>query len=111
VQEDPPRLLAYKASAIHRYGWIPLNPLNWRNVRATVFRSGNIHVQTALLVAWTAIIHATGLGFREYDLHGFLKAWGTVYSGAPRRVTHVVCLACCMCKCLAEMERAACCIV
>ena len=77
-------MLAYKSSSVHRYGWIPLNPFNWRNVRATVFSSGLIHFQTLLLVLWVLIIHLTGLGVRYYDIYGFLKVWGTVYSGMLR---------------------------
>jgi hypothetical protein len=81
IQEDPPRVLAYKASAIHQYGWIPLNPFNWRNVKATVFGSWVIHAQSLALIAWTAFIHVTGLWVEEYDIRAFLKIWGTVYSG------------------------------
>jgi hypothetical protein len=87
MQKDPARVLAYSASAVHSYGWIPLNPFNWSTVKATVFSSWVLHTQTVVLVAWTAIIHTTGLGLRNLDLNGFLKIWGTVYAGAlPRLV-------------------------
>lgn len=74
-------MLAYKASAVHQYGWIPLNPLKWRNVKATVFSSVLLNFQTTFLVGWALIIHFTGLGMPEYDIRAFLKIWGTVYAG------------------------------
>jgi hypothetical protein len=88
VQEGPPRVLSYHPSSVHKFGWIPLNPLNWRNVKATVFSTWAIHIQTAALVAWAGIIHATGLGLKNYDLHGLLKTWGTTYAGTA---THSHC--------------------
>ena len=81
VQEKPARVLAYQASAVHQYGWIPLNPFKWRNVKATVFSSVLLNVQTVLLVGWALLIHTTGLGMPEYDIRAFLKIWGTVYAG------------------------------
>lgn len=81
VQEKPARVLAYKASAVHQYGWIPLNPFKWRNVKATVFSSVLLNVQTVVLVGWALIIHTTGLGMHDYDIRAFLKIWGTVYAG------------------------------
>ena len=81
VQEKPARVLAYQAAAVHQYGWIPLNPFKWRNVKATVFSSVLLNVQTAVLVGWAMLIHTTGLGMPEYDIRAFLKIWGTVYAG------------------------------
>lgn len=81
MQEKPARVLAYKASAVHQYGWIPLNIFNWRTVKATVFSSVLLNIQTVCLVAWALLIHTTGLGMPEYDIRAFLKIWGTVYAG------------------------------
>jgi hypothetical protein len=52
--------------------------LNWHNFKATVFRSYLLNIQMMMLVTWTAILHATGLGVQDYDLSAFVKIWGTV---------------------------------
>jgi hypothetical protein len=82
LQENPARVLAYKASAVHQYGWIPLNPFCWRNIKATVFSSALLNIQTAALILWALVLHLTGFGIPLYDMRAFLKIWGTVYAGA-----------------------------
>ena len=74
-------MLAYSAPAVHHYGWIPLNPFNWRNVKATVFGSSYTNILSGVLLLWTLIVHLTGLGLSHYQLHAFQKIWGTVYAG------------------------------
>lgn len=86
-------MLAYSASAVHRYGWIPLNPLNWRNVKATVFGSCWIHFQSLLLLTWTLVMHLTGLGLTNAELHAFQTIWGTVFAGAAWKPC-TCCLSC-----------------
>ena len=59
-QIKPPRLLEYSPRATHSLGWMPL--FAWNNLGVTVFASWELHVQTALLMAWTLLLQVTGLG-------------------------------------------------
>lgn len=86
LQENPARVLAYKASSVHQYGWIPLNPFHWRNIKATVFSSALLNLQSAALCLWALLLHTTGFGVPVYDMRAFLKIWGTVYAG--KRCSH-----------------------
>lgn len=81
LQENPARVLAYKPSTVHQYGWIPLNPFNARNVKATVFSSSLLNIQSVILVSWAAFLHGTGCWVDDYDARAFLKIWGTVFAG------------------------------
>lgn len=81
-------MLAYKPQAVHQYGWIPFNPFNTRNFKATVFSSPLLNVQTVILVAWAAFLHATGCWVEAYDARAFLKIWGTVFAGQPQLLSY-----------------------
>lgn len=79
-QENPPRILKYRANHLHYYGWIPL--LMLRNIKATVFSDVYIHLQTIALVSWVAILHFSGLGITDADMKTFVKLFGTPYAGS-----------------------------
>jgi hypothetical protein len=58
LQENPSRILKYRASTLHLYGWVPF--LIWRNVKATVFGNYRLYLQSIVLVSWMVVIHLTG---------------------------------------------------
>lgn len=79
-QENPDRILKYKANHLHYYGWIPL--LMIKNVKATVFSDVYIHFQTFALVSWAALLQLTGLGIAERDMRTFIRLFGTPWAGS-----------------------------
>lgn len=79
-QENPDRVLKYRANHLHYYGWIPL--LMLRNIKATVFSDVYIHLQTIALISYVAILHSTGLGVADADLKTFVTLFGTPYAGS-----------------------------
>ncbi len=79
MQENPSRVLKYRASHIHRYGWMPF--IIWRNLRATVFSNSFMHFQSIVLCLWTLLLHLTGLSLDHEDLDSFVRLWGTAYLG------------------------------
>ncbi|GMH37834.1 hypothetical protein BSKO_05707 [Bryopsis sp. KO-2023] len=79
-QENPDRILKYRAHNLHYYGWIPF--VNWRNLKGTIFSDVYLHLQTAVLLAWVGLLHGTGLGVEEKDLRSFIKLFGTPYAGS-----------------------------
>ncbi|GMH38667.1 hypothetical protein BSKO_06551 [Bryopsis sp. KO-2023] len=79
-QENPDRVLSYRPSHLHYYGWIPF--FIRRNIKATVFANQKLHLQTLCLLLWVALIHATGLGLSERDLAGFVKMFNMSFQGA-----------------------------
>ena len=79
-QKNPDRILKYRPSHLHYYGWLPLAV--WRNWKATVFSEVYLHVQTLLLVTWVALLHLTGLGVPDQDLSTLVVMFGTPFIGA-----------------------------
>mmetsp|Transcript_4602 Transcript_4602/g.11151 ORF Transcript_4602/g.11151 Transcript_4602/m.11151 type:complete len:735 (+) Transcript_4602:197-2401(+) len=87
-QENPSRVLKYRASILHTYGWAPF--FIWRNVKATVFGNPRLYLQTSLLLLWMLILHLTGLGAMNRDIQVFTTIFGTSYLGAVFNVGTVV---------------------
>lgn len=79
-QENPDRILKYRANHLHYYGWIPF--VMFRNIKATVFSDVYIHFQTVVLVSWVAVLHLTGLSLPDDDLKMFIKLFGTPWAGS-----------------------------
>lgn len=79
-QQNPDRVLKYRPSHLHYYGWIPFGI--FRNVKATVFSEVYLHVQTLVLLSWMGVIHWTGLGVSDQDLAAFVAMFGTAFLGA-----------------------------
>eukprot|EP01025_Chloroclados_australasicus_P019886 TRINITY_DN2091_c0_g1_i1.p1 TRINITY_DN2091_c0_g1~~TRINITY_DN2091_c0_g1_i1.p1 ORF type:complete len:493 (-),score=39.96 TRINITY_DN2091_c0_g1_i1:2243-3721(-) len=80
-QLQPPRLIKYRPSHLHAYGWVPILG-GLRNLPATVFNSKTMHIQALLLLGWMGALHWTGLGLPEDDLKSFSLVFGTPYLGA-----------------------------
>ena len=80
-QVHPSRLLEYSPRALHTVGWFP-----WPSklhLSVTVFANKSLHIQTLVIVAWTAIIHAThGLGINYTYQQHFKAIFGTAYLGS-----------------------------
>jgi len=87
-QENPSRILKYRASTLHLYGWVPF--LIWRNVKATVFGNYRLYLQSIVLVSWMVVIHLTGLGAPTRDIQAFVRIFSTQYMGAVFNVGTVV---------------------
>eukprot|EP00210_Caulerpa_lentillifera_P004673 g4458.t1 len=79
-QQNPDRVLKYRPSHLHYYGWIPFGI--FRNVKATVFSEVYLHVQTVVLLLWMGLIHWTGLGVDDKDLAAFVSLFSTAFLGA-----------------------------
>lgn len=79
-QEEPDRILKYKAYHLHYYGWNPL--LVPRNFKAMVLSDVYLQLQGLVLVGWMVALHTTGLGVPKSDLASFLRLFGTPYAGA-----------------------------
>lgn len=90
-QAEPPRVLMYDPRATHAYGWVPF--LLVRNVRATVLADPALHLQTAALCGWAAIIHATGgLGVPHEAQRNFTLLFSTLFLGATANLSTIVAL-------------------
>eukprot|EP01023_Acetabularia_acetabulum_P036308 TRINITY_DN342_c0_g1_i2.p1 TRINITY_DN342_c0_g1~~TRINITY_DN342_c0_g1_i2.p1 ORF type:complete len:517 (-),score=80.40 TRINITY_DN342_c0_g1_i2:1593-3035(-) len=79
-QQNPHRMLKYRPSHLHAYGWVPF--FNIHNMSATVFSSTTLLIQSVLLVAWMVFLHTTGLWLPTEDLKSFSLVFGTPYLGA-----------------------------
>jgi hypothetical protein len=80
-QEDPERMVKYRPSILHAYGWLP--GLIWRNMKGTVFADKYLFFQVASMCAWVAFIEATaGFWSDDADVQTFIKFFGTPYMGA-----------------------------
>ena len=79
-QVHPRRLLEYSPRDLHTKGWFPW-PSRY-HISVTVFASPELHAQTLVLAAWTAAIHATGLGVEDSKQSGFKAIFGTAYLGS-----------------------------
>lgn len=79
-QEYPARILKYRGTNLHYYGWIPF--LIFRNIKATVFSEIYIHIQTIILLTWVALLHLNGFGIDKNDFISFTKMFGTPYMGS-----------------------------
>eukprot|EP01025_Chloroclados_australasicus_P052023 TRINITY_DN6056_c2_g1_i2.p1 TRINITY_DN6056_c2_g1~~TRINITY_DN6056_c2_g1_i2.p1 ORF type:complete len:752 (-),score=53.24 TRINITY_DN6056_c2_g1_i2:277-2532(-) len=79
-QDNPARVLKYRPSSLHHYGWFPLFSL--QNIQATVFSDPFLHFQTGILIAIMLAIHLTGLGLQEEVLRGFVDMFSSSYLGS-----------------------------
>ena len=79
-QVQPRRLLEYSPQLLHTVGWFPW-PGSY-DLGVTVFASWALHVQTALLLSWTALLHLTGLGIPLGHQRHFAAIFGTTYLGS-----------------------------
>jgi len=80
-QEDPERMLKYRPSILHAYGWLP--GLIWRNMKGTVFADKYLFLQVVSMCLWVAFIEATaGYWTDDADVQTFIKFFGTPYMGA-----------------------------
>ena len=80
-QEDPQRMVKYRPSILHAYGWLP--GLIWRNMKGTVFADRYLAFQVLSLTLWVAFLEATaGLWTSDADVQSFIKFFGTPYMGA-----------------------------
>jgi hypothetical protein len=80
-QEDPQRMVKYRPSILHAYGWVP--GLIWRNMKGTVFADGYLAFQVISMSLWVAFLEATaGYWTTDADVQSFIKFFGTPYMGA-----------------------------
>lgn len=80
-QEDPLRMVKYRPSILHAYGWMP--GLIWRNMKGTVFADGYLAFQVIGTCMWVAFLEATaGYWTTDEDVQSFIKFFGTPYMGA-----------------------------
>ena len=80
-QEDPERMVKYRPSILHAYGWLP--GLVWRNMKGTVFADKYLFLQVVSMCLWVAFIEATaGYWTDDTDVQTFIKFFGTPYMGA-----------------------------
>lgn len=80
-QEDPERMVKYRPSIVHAYGWLP--GLIWRNMKGTVFADKYLAFQVLSMCAWVFFIEATaGYWSNDTDVQTFIKFFGTPYMGA-----------------------------
>lgn len=72
-QEDPERMVKYRPSILHAYGWMP--GLLWRNMKGTVFADGYLIFQVATMSLWVGFIEATAAYWTDdADVQTFIKA-------------------------------------
>ena len=80
-QEDPLRMVKYRPSILHAYGWLP--GIIWRNMKGTVFADGYLAFQVISMSIWVLFIEATaGYWADDTDVQSFIKFFGTPYMGA-----------------------------
>ncbi|CAG9463547.1 unnamed protein product [Pedinophyceae sp. YPF-701] len=87
-QTHPNRLLKYRSSHLHEYGYIPF--LVPRNMKATIMSRPWLHFQTLLLCGLCGVIHGTGLGLEEDDLENFVALFGATHLGSIFNLGQVV---------------------
>jgi len=80
-QEDPLRMVKYRPSILHAYGWMP--GIIWRNMKGTVFADGYLAFQVLSMSLWVLFLEATaGYWADDTDVQSFIKFFGTPYMGA-----------------------------
>jgi len=80
-QDDPARIVKYRPSILHAYGWLP--GIIWRNWKATVFSDLYLVGQIVFMCLWCLLIELTAqLWTDDIDVQTFLKFFGTPYMGA-----------------------------
>lgn len=80
-QDDPARIVKYRPSILHAYGWLP--GIIWRNWKATVFSDLYLVGQIVFMCLWCLVIELTAqLWTDDIDVQTFLKFFGTPYMGA-----------------------------
>mmetsp|Transcript_4452 Transcript_4452/g.15924 ORF Transcript_4452/g.15924 Transcript_4452/m.15924 type:complete len:701 (+) Transcript_4452:462-2564(+) len=89
-QDHPRRLLRYKPAMVHRWTWIPLPYL--RVFTVSVFGNAFIYFQSAILIGWCAVVHATGLGFSTDAQLSFIQVFGTAYLGSLANMGTIIAL-------------------
>ncbi|CAG9467889.1 unnamed protein product [Pedinophyceae sp. YPF-701] len=72
-------LLRYEPHYLHACSLLPVLR---STLSATVIGRPAIHLQAVALLAWCAVLHATGLGLATDDLHAFATLASTRYQGA-----------------------------
>ena len=87
-QSDPPRMLRYRPTVLHSYGWIPgLIP---RNFKGTVLRDPHLCAQIFVLWMWMLFIRNTGLFAALRDQKVFVLFFGTPYMAAILNLCMVI---------------------
>jgi hypothetical protein len=87
-QDNPARVLKYRSSHLHYWGYIPgLIP---RNLRATIFNNIYLHIQTLVLLGWCFTCHMTGLGVNIDDTNAYVDLFSMSYMGAKFNLNQMV---------------------
>jgi len=87
-QEHPSRLLKYRPSHLHDYGYIPF--LIPRNLKATVMARPWLHMQTLILLGLCAAVHQTGFGADDEDIAAFVALLGNARMGSVLNMGQIV---------------------
>ena len=62
-QQDPQRIVKYRPSILHAYGWLPF--IIWRNMKATVFADLYLVAQVLFMCFWCLFIELTAQWWTE----------------------------------------------